>query len=52
MGSAWWQSVSTRTVTSMSLLGSIELGGLLGSLTVAADAGGYARLWQWASELG
>jgi transposase len=27
-------------------------GGELGSLTIAADASGYARLWQWASELG
>jgi transposase len=28
------------------------LGGNLGCLTVSADACGYARLWQWASELG
>jgi transposase len=28
------------------------LGGDLGSLTVRADSSGYARLWQWASELG
>ncbi len=29
-----------------------ELGGDLGSLTIRADAAGYARLWEWASELG
>jgi transposase len=29
-----------------------ELGGVLGSFTVTADAGGYARLWQWASAWG
>lgn len=28
------------------------LGGFLGSLAVTADACGYGRLWQWASELG
>jgi len=28
------------------------LGGDLGSLVVGADSSGYARLWQWASELG
>ena len=28
------------------------LGGNLGSLTITADASGYARLWQWASDLG
>jgi transposase len=29
-----------------------RFGGGLGSVTIAADSGGYARLWQWASELG
>jgi transposase len=29
-----------------------QLGGDLGSLVVGADANGYARLWQWACELG
>ena len=28
------------------------LGGNLDSLTITADASGYARLWQWASDLG
>jgi transposase len=29
-----------------------EVGRDLGSLTIRADANGYARLWQWASDLG
>jgi transposase len=29
-----------------------RFGGELGSLTITADASGYARLWQWADELG
>jgi hypothetical protein len=29
-----------------------ELGGVLGSLTIAAGASGYAQLWQWADGLG
>jgi len=28
------------------------LGGKLGSLAIGADSSGYARLWQWASDLG
>lgn len=28
------------------------LGGNLGSISVAADVGGYMRLWEWASDLG
>ena len=28
------------------------LGGDLGSLAIRADSSGYARLWEWASELG